>query len=48
MSMEELGELWNLLDAESRNKNQKKFTERKKQLEQEIRLQKLQDAGVKV
>ena len=48
MSMEELGELWNLLDAENRIKNQKKFTGRKKQLEQEIRLQKLQDAGVKV
>ena len=38
MSMDELGELWNLLDAESRQKNQKKFTERKKQLEQKIRL----------
>ena len=45
MSMKELGELWNLLDAESRQKNQKKFTERKNQLEQEIRLKKLQDAG---
>ena len=46
MSMDELGELWNLLDAESRQKNQKKFTERKKQLEQELRLKELQDAGV--
>ena len=45
-TMDELGELWKLLDAESRTKNQKKFTERKKQLEQEIRLKKLQDAGI--
>jgi len=47
-SLDELGELWNLLDAESRSKNQKKFTERKKQLEQENRLKKLKDAGVQV
>lgn len=47
-TLEELTELWNLLDAESRNKNKKKFGDRKKELEQELRLKKLEDAGVKV
>ena len=48
MSLEELTELWNLLDAEARSKNKKKFGDRKKELEQELRLKKLQDAGVEI